>query len=152
LTFTGLCSSFGGPADSGMAADTGLTLYEPHEADREPSLFVPAAPGRPDEPTWRRLRTDAPYIALMFDGRADGAYRRALQAARWRVTGFRSGCSVVARLVDRGPHPDTGRLLDASPGLLNAVDCRTDDVVRVTLLDAIDGFRLDGRVRCAVEA
>jgi hypothetical protein len=59
---------------------------------------------------------------------------------------------VVARLVDRGPHPDTGRLLDASPGLLNAVDCRTDDVVRVTLLDAIDGFRLDGRVRCAVEA
>ena len=76
----GKCSEFGGKDDEGMFKDTGLAVYEPHEADRRPDIFYEEDPkwieehpewakANPGErqPTWARLRTYFYYIALKYD-------------------------------------------------------------------------------------
>ena len=139
----GLCSEFGGARDVGMAHDTGLTLYEWHEADRATSLFHP---GPRELETWKRLKVGAFYVALPFMGSAGAQpFRRQLQCADIRVTCLRTGRSALARCVDRGPAPGTGRVVDCSPGLLAAIGATTDDRVRVEVLSHVDGLVLDPR-------
>ena len=139
MKWKGRISTFGGPGDMGMIHDTGLTLYEPAEADRAVPLFED---GPHSQPTWQRLRTSAFYIALPFSGKAEGALRRQLQAADFKITNPLNGESAIARLVDRGPAADTQRLVDMSQGLADHLGLATDDVAEVELLTPIEGFAL----------
>jgi hypothetical protein len=43
-----------------------------------------------------------------------------------------TGKRYKARPADWGPHTDTGRVADLSPGLLNALGIKTDDEVEIT--------------------
>lgn len=138
----GRCSIFGGPNDQGMIHDTGLTLYEPLEADRAEPLFHP---GAHDVPTWKRLKIESYYIALPFIGFATGAFRRQLQAADFRVSNPKTGKFAVGRIVDRGPAFSTNRLVDLSPGMATEIGIETDGIVDVQLLSQVEGFALDPR-------
>lgn len=124
MILQGKCSEFGGPNDTGMANDTGLAFYEPHEADMRPDLFTS---GGANTPTWKRLRTESKYIALNIPM---GATRRWAQRSKWLVTNLKTNKKVSCYLVDRGPGAP-GRVVDCSPGVLKAIDAKTDDILEV---------------------
>lgn len=122
----GKMSTFGGPDDKDMSEDTGLAFYEPHEADARPDLFNP---GPANVPTWKRLKTDASYIALNLPTNIS---RKVLQKMQFLVTNPKTGKSEVAHVVDRGPGA-ADRVADLSPGLAGRLGLNTNDVVQVTI-------------------
>lgn len=124
----GRCSIFGGADDEGMSNDTGLALYEPREANLRPDIFLPPPADNPAVPTWKRLRTDFPYIALRF---SHDLSRRDLQNIPYRITNPKTSQWAVAWLVDYGPGEQTGRLVDLSPGLARTLRVQTDEMVYV---------------------
>lgn len=130
----GKCSSFGGMSDTGMKNDTGLALYEPWEADRRGDMFFPEDVAWPNsnagarQPTWQRLRTDFPYIALRFDHKRG---RQLLQRLPYKVENLKTGSWEIGFLVDWGPNEETNRYVDLSPGLMKRLDLHTDDEVCV---------------------
>lgn len=131
----GTCSIFGGKDDEGMKKDTGLTLYEAWECNNRPDIFLPAPADNPLQETWKRLKTDFPYIALRFkDDIAERPGRIRVQNTPYRITNPKTGQWAVAWLVDRGPHESTGRLVDLSPGLARILRVETDDEVEVNEL------------------
>ena len=137
MKLIGKASSFGGPDDAGMKNDSGLALYEPHEADLRPDIFLPAPADNPKQETWKRLRTDFPYIALRFELFDDGGKpltRKGHQTRLWKITNPRTGQWCVGLLVDYGPAESTGRLVDLSPIILTRLRIETDDEVWVEAL------------------
>lgn len=128
----GKLSIFGGASDKGMISDSGLALYEPAEADRRPDMFLPADAGNPNQPTWQRLRTDFPYIALRFSNLA--SLRAINQGTPYKITNLDTGQWVVGFLVDWGPAESTGRIIDVSPCIARALRVETDDMVSVAVL------------------
>lgn len=135
---TGPCSWFGGPADTGVRPDEGLALWEPHELPlAPPGLFLRQQPAGTTGLA-RRLNPDAHYVACRWDYAA--LERRGLPR------GILRACQVAVRRPDRpelgtvwawpadwGPNQRTRRAADLSPGLMKALQLRTDDVVTVTL-------------------
>lgn len=122
---TGKVSSFGGPLDTGVAPDEGLAfIYEP---DQQPALFLPV---QPEGTTGlaRRLDPAVDYVACRWD------YERTprdmlLTEMAW--VGYPGGRGYRAYPADWGPHMDTGRVADISPGLMHRLGMVTDDIVRV---------------------
>lgn len=101
----GKVSHFGGPRDQGVStSETGAITGE-------------------------RLRSLNPndfYCAMRWD------YKK-LKKTGWagkRILFInpKNGKSVVLRPVDWGPHRSTGRIIDVSPGALQAVGLKTDDI------------------------
>ncbi len=125
---TGKCSIFGGTGDAGMVNDSGLALYEPHEADKRPDIFLPAPATQPNQPTWARLRADFPYLALRYDHKVP---RDILQNTPYKITNPKTGQWVVGFLCDWGPNENTGRLVDVSPMIAARLRIQTDDEVTV---------------------
>lgn len=124
MLIRGRASEFGGIDDKGMAGDTGLAFYEPREADTRPDLF-----NRADStvPTWKRLKTDSFYIALNIP---IGADRKWAQESKWMIINPKNDLNAIASLVDRGPGAPN-RVVDLSPGLMQALELETDDFVIV---------------------
>ncbi len=127
----GKMSTFGGISDTGMANDSGLALYEAKEADLRPDLFYPAPADTPTQETWKRLKTQAFYIAFRYDQKE---IRQDLQWATWRLMNPRTKQMVAAFCVDWGPGATTGRLVDVSPGIASALRLETDDLISVERL------------------
>lgn len=129
----GTCSWFGGPEDDGVSADEGLAfIYDVNEARH---LFLVE---QPEGTTGlaRRLCPEVFYVACRFDYHetpksllAD-PIRRALVRAK--------GKQFLAWPADWGPHEDTGRVADLSPGLMAALGLETDDEVEI-IYPAPDG-------------
>ena len=128
MKIIGKCSCFGGANDCGMSSDTGLALYEPHEADRRPDIFLPAPADDPKQETWKRLRTDFPYVAMRF---SKVVGREWLQNQPWKITNPKTGQWVMGFVVDYGPAESTGRVVDLSPGIMARLRIKTDDEVIV---------------------
>jgi N-acetylmuramoyl-L-alanine amidase len=122
----GRCSWFGGPDDDGVSSSEGLAfIYNYEEA---PHLFLES---QPTETTGlaRRLNPNIFYVACRWnydrtskDMLADPS-RQALVRAK--------GLEFWAWPADWGPHEDTGRIADLSPGLMDALGLHTDDEVEV---------------------
>lgn len=121
---TGRISTFGGVGDTGMSITEGLALYEHHEADGRPDIFLP----RPREAfgTSQRLRPGSLYLAVRFD---KSVGRARLQWTPWALRNPRNGLAVVASLVDWGPHERTGREFDISPAAAAMLAVQTDDTI-----------------------
>ena len=134
----GKVSTFGGAADKGMIADTGLALYEPTEAAMRPDLFFPDH-YEPKQPTWKLLNPDAMYCAMRFKelfptiNYAIGKGRIFLQQWPVKIINPTSRKFVIAWMVDCGPASETSRLIDVSPGIAKLLELETDYEVEVEI-------------------
>lgn len=123
---TGKCSYFGGPNDTGVSPSEGLAfLYEVADA---PELFLAKQP-LGTTGLARRLNPAMYYVACRWD--YDKTPKTMLAGDKLALV--RAGDKKkVAHPADWGPHEDTDRVADLSPGLMEALGLTTDDVVEVT--------------------
>ena len=124
---TGTCSYFGGPDDTGVAADEGLAFI--YEVDEENQfLFLPF---QPEGTTGlaRRLNPAVHYCAMRFDY-ADHPKDTLLQKVVL-VRNPRTGFALTCTPADWGPHGATDRLIDLSPSMMLDLDLDTDAEVEV---------------------
>ena len=130
----GKCSHFGGPEDTGVDADEQLAWWGSTQAGRDdaPELFLPYQPSGTTGAA-RALDPASSYIAMRFDyqnqwSKTELASGDVMFWVRSRKTGKR----YKARPADWGPHVDTDRVADISPGLMKALGIKTDDEVEIT--------------------
>lgn len=128
ITLRGKCSWFGGPDDTGVSPDEGLAFI--HELDDAPRLFLPEQPPNTTGLA-RRLNPQRHYIACRWD--YDITSKEDLLNLIVRVRAPRTGKWFLAKPADWGPHEDTGRIADLSPGLLEDLGIDTDDEVIVEI-------------------
>jgi hypothetical protein len=127
LKAKGKVSWFGGPEDTGVAPDEGLAFL--YEYDDKPELFLKQQPPRTTGLA-RRLDPGESYIAMRWDyEQFPKEFLRGDVKARVRAP--KTGKEYLATPADWGPHVDTTRVADISPGLMEALGIETDDVVEV---------------------
>jgi len=131
----GKVSWFGGPDDTGVDADEQLAWWGSTEDGREdaPELFLAYQPSGTTGAA-RALDPSTAYIAMRWDyenqwSKADLASGKIM----FNVKATKTGKEYKARPADWGPHVDTDRVADISPGLLEALGIETDDEVEITL-------------------
>jgi N-acetylmuramoyl-L-alanine amidase len=123
----GRVSWFGGPDDTGVSPDEGLAFL--YSVEDKPHLFLPE---QPENTTGlaRRLDPDEDYIAMRWD--YDVFSKDFLRSnVLARVRAVKSGRSELAHPADWGPHVDTSRVADISPGLMKRLGIETDDEVEI---------------------
>lgn len=129
----GKCSYFGGPNDTGVKPDEGLALVERSEFGHGAwgGIFLPAQPAGTTGLA-RALNPDAHYVACWWDyGETSRQY---LQGIKVVVKNTANGkVATDVRPVDKGPNPNTGRVMDISPGLMAFLGAATDDVLEVDI-------------------
>ena len=127
MKLKGKCSHFGGPRDTGVSPDEGLAFI--YEIDMKPQLFLPV---QPEGTTGlaRRLNPLRFYIATRWD--YDVTSKDDLLNMRVLVRAPKTGRQFLAMPADWGPHGDTDRVADLSPGLMRMLGITTDDEVEVT--------------------
>ena len=129
LNVTGSCSWFGGPADTGVDSDEGLAFL--YEYDDAAHLFLPEQPPGTTGLA-RRLNPDRFYVACRWDYSITPKTMLADPHQLAVVRAVSSGREAFAWPSDWGPHEDTGRVADLSPGLMDELGLGTDDEVEVT--------------------
>ena len=131
VSFSGKCSWFGGPEDLGVAPDEDLAWWD-DEADAEanPHLFLPQQPPGTTGLA-RRLDPAKPYVACRWDYDLTPKSMLADQTKRALVRNRKTGLQAMAWPADWGPHQDTDRAADLSPGLMYALQLETDDEVEI---------------------
>lgn len=122
----GKCSHFGGPNDTGVSPSEGLAFI--FDVDEAPHLFLPYQPSGTSGLA-RRLNPYVCYVACRWDYDVtsktmlrDSGQRALVRANDWEILAFPA---------DWGPHGDTDRVADLSPGLMEALGITTDDEVEV---------------------
>lgn len=126
LKLKGRVSWFGGPDDAGVSSDEPLAFI--YEVDDAPHLFLPTQPAGTTGLA-RRLNPNVPYIATRWD--YDLYPREVLLVEVALVRATKTGIAIRAFPADWGPHADTGRVADISPGLMDYLGIETDDEVEV---------------------
>jgi N-acetylmuramoyl-L-alanine amidase len=129
LEASGKVSWFGGPNDMGVAPDEGLAFI--YHVEQAPDLFLDYQPSGTSGLA-RRLDPEEHYIAMRWDYDlypkemlASGKYHAMVRAPA-------TGKEFKAMPADWGPHGDTNRVADISPGLMELLGIETDDEVEVT--------------------
>jgi hypothetical protein len=127
LHVIGRCSEFGGPFDTGVSPDEGLAFYDSVTPDNQ-HLFLPL---QPEGTTGlaRRLNPWVHYIACRWD--YDVTSREMLRSHTALVRSRKTGYAIFAFPADWGPHENTERVADLSPGLMLDLNLHTDDEVEV---------------------
>jgi len=123
----GKVSWFGGPEDTGVSPSEGLAFL--YDVEDKPEVFLDE---QPEGTTGlaRRLDPSTHYIAMRWD--YDRFSKDQLAGPRMAmVHAPRTGKKFKAHPTDWGPHVDTGRVADISPGLMEALGIDTDDEVEV---------------------
>ena len=126
MKVTGRVSWFGGPQDMGVSPSEGLAFI--YEIDQKPQLFLPVQPSGTTGLA-RRLNPLRFYIATRFDYSVTS--KEDLLKMRVLVRAPKTGRQFLAMPADWGPHEDTDRVADISPGLMKALGINTDDEVEV---------------------
>jgi len=126
--FEGPASHFGGPDDMGVDDDEGLAFFDDYED--APHLFLDEQPPGTTGLA-RRLDPDEHYVACRWDYDVTPKEMLADKTLRARVTSKKTGKTAMAWPADWGPHVDTGRAADLSPGLMKTLGIETDDEVEV---------------------
>jgi len=130
LTLKGKCSEFGGPKDMGVSPSEGLALYEHEDVATHPWLFLHTQPPHTTGVA-RRLNPNVHYIACRWDYHVTP--RAWLRKIKVSVINPKTQREFDAYPVDWGPHPDTHRIADLSPGLLEHLELETDSEVEVRI-------------------
>lgn len=126
---SGPCSWFGGPADDGVSPSEGLAFI--YEVDMAPDLFLDEQPPGTTGLA-RRLDPDEFYIAMRWD--YDEISKEDLLRTICIVRSPETSKAFWARPADWGPHEDTGRICDISPGLMQALGVETDDELEIVVI------------------
>jgi N-acetylmuramoyl-L-alanine amidase len=126
MKLRGKVSWFGGPDDTGVAPDEGLAFI--YEIDDAPHLFLPTQPPGTTGLA-RRLNPNAHYVACRWD--YDEYPKPMLLEYTALVRNLFTDKVFEAYPADWGPHQDTDRVADISPGLMEELDLETDDEVEV---------------------
>jgi lysozyme len=126
IRLTGKVSWFGGPEDFGVAPDEDLAFI--YEVSDQPSLFLDEQPPGTTGLA-RRLDPETFYIATRWD--YDVTSKSSLLDIRVEVRNPKTGKSCIALPADWGPHSDTERIADVSPGLLDHLGLVTDDEIEI---------------------
>jgi N-acetylmuramoyl-L-alanine amidase len=126
LSLQGTCSWFGGPEDDGVDEDEGLAFI--YDYDDAPHLFLDEQPSGTSGLA-RRLNPDVHYIACRWD--YDVTPKEMLRDQSIMALVRARGRQYLAYPADWGPHEDTGRVADISPGLMEDLGIETDDEVEV---------------------
>ena len=122
----GTCSSFGGPDDAGVSPSEELAFI--HEMDQAPHLFLPYQP-EGTSGLARRLNPYVHYVACRWNYNVTSRDMLLDKVALVRAPA--TGIALTAFPADWGPHENTGRVADLSPGLLADLGIETDDEVEV---------------------
>jgi N-acetylmuramoyl-L-alanine amidase len=131
VAFSGKCSYFGGPNDTGVSPDEDLAWWDDEsDAKENPHLFLPNQPPGTTGLA-RRLNPSAPYIACRWDYDVTSKSMLADPTLRALVRNKKNGLQALAWPADWGPSDTTGRVADLSPGLMLALQLETDDEVDV---------------------
>lgn len=127
FTFAGKISTFGGPTDSGVGHDENLAFIHLDDLAewRFNHLFLPAS----GTGLARRLDPEAFYIACRWD--YSETSKNIIRNSMVLVEA--NGRACWAQPADWGPHIDTERAMDLSPGLARALELKTDDEAVATL-------------------
>lgn len=139
----GKCSSFGGPHDSGVEPQEGLSLIKLGDLQEwwfDRCFLIGSAYDR-SMGLARNLNPDAFYCAMRWGytsfENVQGEVLADYTAEQIRRSLFRVGFAnkfIYVQAVDWGPNLHTGRLIDLSPGCFQALGIRTDDIVSVDFL------------------
>jgi N-acetylmuramoyl-L-alanine amidase len=121
----GKVSWFGGPEDTGVSPSEGLAFL--YEVEDKPEIFLDYQPSGTTGLA-RRLDPSTHYIALRWD--YDQFSKEQLAGSAMALVRA-GGMSFAAHPADWGPHEDTNRVADISPGLMVALGLSTDDEVEV---------------------
>jgi len=125
----GTCSTFGGPADTGVSPSEGLAFI--YDFDEAPYLFLPYQPAGTSGLA-RRLDPSVFYIACRWDYAVTPKTMLRDSGQMALVTSKDTGVSRLAHPADWGPHEEqTGRAADLSPALADSLGVGTDDDVTV---------------------
>ena len=129
--FTGPCSWFGGPEDTGVDADEGLAFL--YEYDDAPRLFLDE---QPPGTTGLARRVDASEFYCACRWNYDQTPKSMLQNPHNHCVIYAPSTnrSAIGWAADWGPHSDTGRAADISPGLMEYLGIETDDEIVVIYL------------------
>jgi|SRR5262252_1031073 len=122
----GKVSHFGGPNDMGVSPSEGLAFI--YEVEMQPILFLPEQPAGTTGLA-RRLDPQKPYIATRWD--YDQISKEKLLSTLVLIRAPKTGRVALCIPGDWGPHEDTGRIADISPGLMDSLGIETDDEVEV---------------------
>jgi len=121
----GKVSWFGGPNDQGVSPSEGLAFI--YSYDTAPYLFLPQQP-KGTTGLARRLNPDVHYVACRWDY---SKTPKTMLASNTYALVKAGDFSMLAWPSDWGPHADTKRVADISPGLMAALGIKTDDEVEV---------------------
>lgn len=133
--FSGRCSWFGGPDDEGVDPDEGLAfIYDYEDA---PHLFLDKQPSGTTGLA-RRLDPDVFYVACRWDYNETPKTMLADKRNQCIVRAAGTGLSFFAWPADWGPHEDTDRTADISPGLMEALGITTDDEIDVIYVVTVE--------------
>jgi N-acetylmuramoyl-L-alanine amidase len=113
-----------------VAPDEGLAFI--YEYETAPHLFLDQQPPGTTGLA-RRLNPDVFYIATRWD--YDITPKSMLPYMQVQVRAPATGKFARAWAADWGPHQNTGRIADLSPGLMEALGIETDDEVEVIIPD-----------------
>jgi len=127
LNVRGKCSWFGGPNDTGVTPSEGLAFI--YDVKTKPSIFLPTQPAGTTGLA-RRLDPDKHYLALRWDY-AQFPKTRLAGPELAHIYAPSTGRGFTAAPADWGPHVNTGRVADLSPGLMRELGIATDDEVEV---------------------
>jgi N-acetylmuramoyl-L-alanine amidase len=126
MELKGKVSWFGGPEDTGVKPDEGLAFI--YDVEDAPHLFLSY---QPEGTTGlaRRLNPDEFYVACRWD--YDKYPKSSLLQEMALVRAPKTGKFLKVYPADWGPHVDTGRVADISPGAMKYLGIQTDDEVEV---------------------
>lgn len=137
----GRVSEFGGPFDEHVKHDEGLALFE--RVDQMPQIFLKEQPPKINNTRIqegeglttglaRRLDPETFYCACRWSYAVTP--KSVLRKSIVKIVNEKNGKHCYAICCDFGPHQDTGRTIDVSPGVMKFLELETDDVVEHTLI------------------
>jgi len=126
MNLKGKVSWFGGPQDTGVKPDEGLAFI--YDVEDAPHLFLSY---QPEGTTGlaRRLNPDEFYVACRWD--YEKYPKPTLLEEMALIRAPKTGKSLKLYPADWGPHQDTDRVADISPGAMEFLGLTTDDEIEV---------------------
>jgi hypothetical protein len=126
----GKVSHFGGPDDMGVSPSEDLAFI--YTTADQPDLFLSY---QPEGTTGlaRRLNPDVPYVACRwpYTSKTKAQWREVLLKEMALVEAPSTGKFIKCYPADWGPHEDTKRVADISPGAMAHLGLKTDQTVKV---------------------